>query len=56
MDSKLLHDMFFLGLPLAEKILRPVIVEGDPDVLTDDHDECVARLDQITAQLAALRS
>ena len=26
MDSKLLHDMFFLGLPLAEKILRPVIV------------------------------
>ncbi len=26
MSSKLLHDMFFLGLPLAEKILRPVIV------------------------------
>jgi len=26
MDSKLLHDMFFLGLPTAEKILRPVIV------------------------------
>jgi uncharacterized membrane protein YcaP (DUF421 family) len=26
MDSKLIHDMFFLGLPVAEKILRPVIV------------------------------
>jgi uncharacterized membrane protein YcaP (DUF421 family) len=26
MDSKLLHDLFFLGLPVAEKILRPVIV------------------------------
>src|SRR6202165_5168782 len=26
MDSKLLHDMFVLGLPLAEKILRPIIV------------------------------
>jgi len=23
---KLLHDMFFLGIPLAEKILRPVVV------------------------------
>src|SRR5438067_2501645 len=26
MDSKLFHDMFFLGLPVAEKILRPIIV------------------------------
>lgn len=26
MDSKLFHDMFFLGLPVAEKILRPVVV------------------------------
>jgi uncharacterized membrane protein YcaP (DUF421 family) len=26
MDSKLIHDMFFLGLPLAEKIIRPVVV------------------------------
>jgi uncharacterized membrane protein YcaP (DUF421 family) len=26
MDSKLFHDMFVLGLPIAEKILRPVIV------------------------------
>jgi hypothetical protein len=26
MQAKLLHDMFFLGLPLAEKLLRPVIV------------------------------
>jgi uncharacterized membrane protein YcaP (DUF421 family) len=26
MDSKLFHDMFVLGLPLGEKILRPVIV------------------------------
>ena len=26
MQTKILHDMFFLGLPLAEKILRPVIV------------------------------
>jgi uncharacterized membrane protein YcaP (DUF421 family) len=26
MDSKMLHDMFFLGLPIAEKILRPIIV------------------------------
>jgi uncharacterized membrane protein YcaP (DUF421 family) len=26
MDSKLLNDMFHLGLPLLEKILRPVIV------------------------------
>jgi uncharacterized membrane protein YcaP (DUF421 family) len=26
MDSKLLHDMFVLGLPIAEKILRPIIV------------------------------
>src|ERR1700683_2752787 len=26
MDPKLIHDMFFLGLPLTEKILRPVIV------------------------------
>ena len=26
MDSKLLHDMFFLGLPVAEKIARPLVV------------------------------
>jgi uncharacterized membrane protein YcaP (DUF421 family) len=26
MDSKLFHDMFYLGLPVAEKILRPVVV------------------------------
>jgi uncharacterized membrane protein YcaP (DUF421 family) len=26
MNAKLLHDMFFLGLPVAEKVLRPVIV------------------------------
>src|SRR5512142_436855 len=25
-SPKLLHDMFFLGLPLAEKILRPIAV------------------------------
>src|SRR5262249_61218936 len=26
MDSKLFHDMFVLGLPVAEKILRPTVV------------------------------
>ena len=26
MNAKLLHDMFFLGLPVAEKILRPIVV------------------------------
>jgi uncharacterized membrane protein YcaP (DUF421 family) len=26
MDSKLLHDMLFLGLPVAEKIARPLVV------------------------------
>src|SRR5436305_2438500 len=26
MQSPLLHDMFYLGLPLAEKVLRPIIV------------------------------
>jgi uncharacterized membrane protein YcaP (DUF421 family) len=26
MESKLLHDMFFLGVPLAEKVLRPIVV------------------------------
>src|SRR6184192_4256323 len=26
MSSKLLHDMFFLGLPLVEKVARPIIV------------------------------
>src|SRR2546423_1611363 len=26
MDAKMLHDMFFLGLPVAEKIVRPIIV------------------------------
>src|ERR1041384_3718689 len=26
MNSTLLHDMFFLGLPIAEKILRPIVV------------------------------
>src|SRR5438552_16547427 len=26
MESKLLHDMFFLGVPIAEKVLRPVVV------------------------------
>ena len=26
MDSKLIHDMFSLGLPVAEKILRPIVV------------------------------
>src|SRR5690242_20854492 len=26
MQTKLVHDMFVLGLPVAEKILRPVIV------------------------------
>ncbi len=26
MPTKLLHDMFFLGLPVAEKILRPIAV------------------------------
>ena len=28
MDAKLIHDMFFLGLPIAEKILRPIAVYG----------------------------
>jgi uncharacterized membrane protein YcaP (DUF421 family) len=28
MNSKLIHDMFFLGLPVAEKILRPIVVYG----------------------------
>jgi len=28
MDSKLIHDMFALGLPVAEKILRPIVVYG----------------------------
>src|SRR5476651_2068293 len=26
MQTKILHDMFFLGLPVAEKILRPIAV------------------------------
>jgi uncharacterized membrane protein YcaP (DUF421 family) len=26
MESKLLHDMFTLGLPITEKILRPIVV------------------------------
>jgi len=26
MESKMLHSMFFLGLPVAEKVLRPIIV------------------------------
>jgi uncharacterized membrane protein YcaP (DUF421 family) len=26
MESKMLHHMFFLGLPVAEKVLRPIIV------------------------------
>jgi hypothetical protein len=26
MDSKLLHDMFVLTIPVAEKILRPIVV------------------------------
>jgi uncharacterized membrane protein YcaP (DUF421 family) len=26
MDMKLLHDMFALGLPVAEKIIRPIVV------------------------------
>src|SRR3982751_618959 len=26
MDSRTLHDMFALGLPIAEKMLRPIIV------------------------------
>ena len=26
MDIKLLHDMFALGLPVAEKVLRPIVV------------------------------
>jgi uncharacterized membrane protein YcaP (DUF421 family) len=26
MNSKLIHDMFFLGLPVAEKVLRPVLI------------------------------
>ena len=26
MNSKLLHDMFVLGLPVAEKIIRPIVV------------------------------
>jgi uncharacterized membrane protein YcaP (DUF421 family) len=26
MDSKLLHDMFVLSVPVAEKILRPIVV------------------------------
>ena len=26
MDSKLVHDMFFLSVPVAEKVIRPVLV------------------------------
>src|SRR3989475_8766160 len=26
MQMKLFHDMFYLGLPLAEKILRPILI------------------------------
>ena len=28
MTATIWHDMFYLGLPLAEKILRPVLVYG----------------------------
>ncbi len=28
MDAKLWHDMFHLGVPVAEKVLRPVVVYG----------------------------
>src|SRR4051812_40443142 len=26
MDSRSLHDMFILGLPIVEKVLRPILV------------------------------
>src|SRR4029077_1324322 len=26
MDSRTMHDMFALGLPIAEKVLRPILV------------------------------
>src|SRR5213083_648623 len=26
MTAKIFHDMFFLGLPVAEKVLRPVVI------------------------------
>ena len=26
MDSRLFHDLFYLGLPVAEKILRPILI------------------------------
>src|SRR5712691_8879763 len=26
MDPKLIHDMFFLALPVGEKILRPIVI------------------------------
>jgi uncharacterized membrane protein YcaP (DUF421 family) len=28
MNATLIHDMFWLGLPIAEKILRPIVVYG----------------------------
>src|SRR6266545_1297734 len=33
MDSKILHDMFSLGLPWIEKILRPILVYASLIVL-----------------------
>lgn len=46
MDSKLLIDMFHLGLPWLEKVIRPVLV----------YDELMRRLDEMSRTLAGLKS
>ena len=41
--------MFALGLPIAEKILRPILIYAF-------HDEIIKRLNQMAKQLAELRA
>lgn len=52
MHTQMWHNMFALGLPIAEKILRPK--KPAPDVTR--HEDIMKRLDQMTAQLAALKA
>jgi hypothetical protein len=65
MHFKTLGDMFILGIPNAEKILRPAVLEPGgtiwfctkkPEPDETRHRELLGRMDQMTREIEKLRA
>lgn len=56
MQTQMLQDMFVLGAPLLEPGGAISFFARTPSLESLRHDELLARMDQLSAQVAALRS